>query len=364
MDKQQELQAEVDEAVQYYAQRGASRRSIVKRIGIGMLAAPVVGSVLAACASDEDPKALAGELGKGGASKLKFLGTNGGLAATWYAQGKTAMEKWAGAYGISVDWVDGELNSQVQRDRLDDAAAQGKYDIAAIIANETGTIVQPVQKLIDAGTTVIQMVNQIAPEGQELDVLTFVEQSSYEMGLRVASALFEEAGGTGTVIETQGPAAFTGAQERHRGFEDALKAYPGMQLLTTDFGNWDVNRAQSLWESYLNKYSDITVGYFHNDDMALAGLQALKSAGRDGNTLIGGADAMPPAVEAVLDGRMFATARHSSSRIHMYPVVIGVAQKLGAIDTVPDKVIVEGPVVSTENAESVLLLEDDAILLA
>jgi ribose transport system substrate-binding protein len=364
VDRQRELEAEAAEAVRHYADRGASRRSIVKKIGLGVLAAPMVGSVLAACASDEDPKAVAGELGKGGASKLKMLGTNGGLAATWYAQGKAAMEKWAGAYGITVDWVDGELDSKVQRDRLDDAAAQHKYDIAAVIANETGTIVQPVRRLIDKGTTVIEMVNKIAPEGESLDVLTFVEQSSYDMGFQVASALFDKAGGSGTVIETQGPAAFTGAQERHRGFEDALKAYPNMKLLATDFGNWDVNRAQSLWESYINKHSEITVGYFHNDDMALAGLQALKSAGRDGKTLIGGADAMPPAVEAVLDGRMFATARHSSSRVHMYPVVIGVAHKLGAIKKVPDKVIVEGPLVSKENAESVLFLQDDAILLA
>lgn len=364
MDKQEELRSEATEAVQHYAGKGLSRRSIVQRIGLGVLAAPVVGSVLAACASDEDPKAVSKEMaGKSGAG-LKMLGTNGGLAATWYAQGKVAMEMWAGAFGVKVDWVDGELNSQVQRDRLDDAAAQGKYDLAGIIANETGTIVQPVKKLIDSGTVVTQMVNRIAPKDGELDVLTFVEQSSYDMGFQVASALFEEAGGKGNVIETQGPAAFTGAQERHRGFEDALKAYPGMKLLATDFGNWDVNRAQSLWESYLNKYPDIAVGYFHNDDMALAGLQAIKAAKRDGDVLIGGADAMPPAVEAVLDGRMFATARHSSPRVHMYPVVIGVASKMGAIKKVPEKIIVEGPVVSKENAESVLFLQDDSILLA
>lgn len=357
-------QSDIQEAVAHYSGKGHTRRDIVKKIGLSALAVPAVATVLAACSSDEDAKDVSKAMGSGDASKLKMLGTNGGLAATWYAQGKTSMEHWAGVYGIKVDWVDGELNSQVQRDRLDDAVAQGKYDIAGIIANESGTIVQPVERLIKSGTAVTQMVNAIAPKSDDLDLLTFVEQSSYDMGYRVAKALFEEAGGSGNVIETQGPAAFTGAQERHRGFEDALKEYPGMKLLATDFGNWDVNRAQSLWDTYLNKYKDISVGYFHNDDMALAAIQSMKSAGRDGDILVGGADAMPPAVKAVLDGRMFATARHSSSQIHMYPVIIGMAKKLGAIKEVPAKVIVDGPVVSKANAESLLFLQNDNILLS
>lgn len=353
---------ELSAAIEHYASKGATRRDVIRKIGLGALSVPLVSTVLAACGSDEDAADVSAAVANEG-SGLKMLGTNGGLAATWYAQGKTTMEKWAELYGVSLDWVDGELNSQVQRDRLDDAAARGGYDFAGVIANETGTIVQPIQKLIDDGTHVVQMVNRIAPEGEELDIVTFVEQSSFDMGFRVASALFEEVGGSGTVIETQGPAAFTGAQERHRGFEAALAAYPDMELLATDFGNWDVNRAQSLWESYLNQYPTINVGYFHNDDMALAGLQAIRAANREGEVLLGGADAMPPAVEAVLDGRMFATARHSGSQIHMYPVVIGVARALGAIDSAPEKVVVDGPLVSQENAPSVLFLQDDAILL-
>src|SRR3712207_6510508 len=61
LDKQQELEAEAAEAVNHYAGRGHTRRDLVKRIGFGVLAAPVVGSVLAACTSDEDPEAVANE---------------------------------------------------------------------------------------------------------------------------------------------------------------------------------------------------------------------------------------------------------------------------------------------------------------
>lgn len=365
MTKNDDYVADAKEALQHYASKGLSRRDIMKRAGIGLLAVPAVATVLAACSSDEDAKdvATAAASAAGSGSGLKMLGSNGGVV-DWYNQGAVAMQHWCDIFGVELTFVQAELDSAKQRERLDAEVAKGGWDIAGIVPHESGTIVQPVQDLIDSGTIVIQMISRIAPEGEELAIFTWVEQSSYEMGLAVASALFEEVNGTGTVIQTQGPAAFTGAQERARGFEEALKRYPNMELLATDFADWDVNKAQAQWETYINKYPVIDVGYFHNDSMALAGYQALKAAGREDETIIGGADGMPEAIQAVADGRMFATVRHSAPRIHMYPVVIGVAKKLGAIEAAPAKVVVDGPVVTAENSESLLFLQTDPIMLA
>jgi ribose transport system substrate-binding protein len=364
--KNDDYVAEADEAYQHYASKGLSRRDIMKRAGIGLLAVPAVATVLAACGSSEDAKAVstaAASAAAGSGAGLKMLGTNGGVV-DWYNQGAAAMQHWCDIFGVDLTFVQAELDSAKQRERLDAEVVKGGWDIAGIVPNESGVIVQPVQALIDSGTVVIQMVSRIAPEGQDLPIFTWVEQSSFEMGLAVASALFEKVNGSGTVIQTQGPSAFTGAQQRALGFAEALKRYPNMELLATDFGDWDVNKAQAQWETYVNKYPKIDVGYFHNDSMALAGYQALKAAGRESQTVLGGADGMPEAIKAVSDGRMFATVRHSAPRIHMYPVVIGVAKKLGAIDTVPAKVIVDGPVVTAENSESLLFLQTDPIMLA
>ena len=48
-----------------------------------------------------------------------------------------------------------------------------------------------------------------------------------------------------------------------------------------------------------------------------------KAKGREG-ILIGGVDAMPPAIAAVQDGRMFATVRNPSCRIHGGSIIAGV----------------------------------------
>lgn len=65
-----------------------------------------------------------------------------------------------------------------------------------------------------------------------------------------------------------------------------------------------------------------------HDDMALAAADVMKAHGRT-ELLMGGVDAMPPAMQAVVDGRMHATVRNSSCRIHGGAIVAGVAAARG-----------------------------------
>ena len=59
---------------------------------------------------------------------------------------------------------------------------------------------------------------------------------------------------------------------------------------------------------------------------------------------------MPPAIEAVADGRMFATVRNPSCRIHGGAIIAGVAavagEKTGA--GIPKNIVTDGPVVTKD----------------
>ena len=121
-------------------------------------------------------------------------------------------------------------------------------------------------------------------------------------------------GGQGTIIMTQGALGHTGAQGRARGFQSVIDRFPGVDVLATDSADWDVAKTVQLWETYLNRFQKIDAAFFHNDDMALAAASVMKAHGRT-EILIGGVDAMPPAIQAVVEGRMHATVRNSSCRI-------------------------------------------------
>jgi len=96
---------------------------------------------------------------------LKAAFSNAGLQATWCAQGKQAAEAWGKLFNVEVTWFDGQLDAVKQRAAIDNMASQ-KWDFVAIQAFGIGTLTQPVQKMIDGGTPVIDMDTLIAPLDQ------------------------------------------------------------------------------------------------------------------------------------------------------------------------------------------------------
>jgi ribose transport system substrate-binding protein len=305
--------------------------------------------------------ALAAEMGRS-EKPLKAAFSNAGLQATWCAQGKQAAEYWGKLFNVEVTWFDGQLDAVKQRAAIDNMASQ-KWDFVAIQAFGIGTLTQPVQKMIDAGIPVIDMDTLIAPLDQ-INVHSFLAPDNEFMGASVTQALVTALNGKGKVIMTQGALGHTGAQGRAKGFNAVIKQYPGIEVLDTQPADWDVSKTARLWETYLTKYPQIDAAFFHNDDMALAAYNIMKAHNRT-SILIGGVDAMPPAIQAVSEGRMFATVRNPSCRIHGGAIVAGVAalakgEKSGK--DIPKSVVTDGPVVTKANAAGMQWMEDHFLI--
>jgi ribose transport system substrate-binding protein len=294
---------------------------------------------------------------------LKAAFSNAGLQATWCAQGKQAAEYWGKLFNVEVTWFDGELAAPKQRTAIDNMASQ-KWDFVAIQAFGIGTLTQPVQKMIDAGIPVIDMDTLIAPLDQ-INIHSFLAPDNEFMGAAVTQALCTAIKGEGTIIMTQGALGHTGAQGRARGFESVVKQFPKIEVLNTDPADWDVSKTARLWETHLTKYPKISAAFFHNDDMALAAYNVMKAHNRT-DILIGGVDAMPPAIQAVADGRMYATVRNPSCRIHGGAIIAGVAAVTGGEKTgeggIPKSVVTDGPVVTKANAAGMLWMEDHFLI--
>ena len=334
-----------------------SRRDFMRTATLSAGAAMLLGAGL-------DP-AMAAEAAKAvdrSSKPLKAAFSNAGLQATWCAQGKQAAEWWGKMFNVDVTWFDGELDAVKQRAAIDNMASQ-KWDFVAIQAFGIGTLTQPVKKMIDAGIPVIDMDTLIAPL-DTIDVHAFIAPNNEFMGSSVTQALVTAIGGKGKVIMTQGALGHTGAQGRAKGFNSVVKMNPGIEVLDTQPADWDVSKTARLWETYLTKYPQIDAAYFHNDDMALAAANIMKAHNRT-NILIGGCDAMPPAIQAVSEGRMFATVRNPSCRIHGYSIIAGLAavengEKTG--EGIPKNIVADGPVVTKDNAPGLQWMEEHFLI--
>jgi ribose transport system substrate-binding protein len=328
----------------------------------GFLAGASVGGAAALLSGLGSKEAAAQGMAVGRSEKpLKAAFSNAGLQATWCAQGKQAAEYWGKLYNVEVTWFDGQLDAVKQRAAIDNMASQ-KWDFVAIQAFGIGTLTQPVKKMIDAGIPVIDMDTLIAPLDQ-IDIHAFLAPNNEFMGASVTQALVEAIGGKGKVIMTQGALGHTGAQGRARGFQSVVKQHPDIEVLATDPADWDVTKVARLWETYLTKFDKIDAAYFHNDDMALAAWNVMKAHNRT-DIKIGGCDAMPPAITAVKEGKMHATVRNPSCRIHGGAIIAGVAavsgEKTGS--GIPKNVVTDGPVVTKDNADGMLWMEDHFLI--
>jgi ribose transport system substrate-binding protein len=331
-----------------------TRRDMLKAAGAGVLAAALFAD------AGFDP-AMAQEL-KAASKPLKAAMGNAGLQATWCAQGKQAAEAWAKLMNVEVTWFDGELSATKQRAAVDNLATQ-KWDFVALQTFGIGTLNDPIKKVIDAGTPVIAMDTMMAPEGQ-LALHTFIAPDNIMMGSVVSAQLMQAIGGKGNVIMTQGALGHTGAQGRAKGFKQVLANYPDVKLLDEQPADWDVTKVARIWESLLTKHPDIAGGFFHNDDMALAAHNVMKAKGRTG-IILAGVDAMPPAVNAVLDGTMLATVRNPSCRIHGWAVAAGVAAVMGGEKPgtdIPNFILADGPVITKETAPGHLWLQKNFLI--
>ncbi|TDG31348.1 ABC transporter substrate-binding protein [Paracraurococcus ruber] len=303
------------------------------------------------------PAAMAAEMGRS-ARPLRAAFSNAGLQATWCAQGKAAAEYWGKLFNVDVTWFDGELNATRQRAAVDNMASQ-RWDFVAIQAFGIGTLTAPVRRMIDAGIPVIDMDTLIAPL-EQINVHSFLAPDNEFMGASVTEALMQAIGGEGTIIMTQGALGHTGAQGRARGFDSVVKRYPKVEVLDTTPGDWDVTKVARIWDTHLTKYPKISAAYFHNDDMALAAYNVMRAKGRT-DIRIGGCDAMPPALQAVLDGRMHATVRNPSCRIHGGAIMAGVAAVVAGEKPgeggIPKHVITDGPVVTKANAHGMAWMQ-------
>jgi ribose transport system substrate-binding protein len=293
---------------------------------------------------------------------LRAAFSNIGLQVSWCAQGKEAAEFWGELFNVDVTWFDPALSATQQLAAVEEMASRD-WDFVAIQAVEINTLVAPVNRMIDAGIPVIDMDTLIAPL-DHIGVHTFLAPDNEFMGAAVTEALVNAIGGVGTIIMTQGALGHTGAQGRARGFESVIAQYPNIQVLSTQPADWDPAKVVQLWQSYLTTYQNISAAFFHNDDMALAALEVMRARNRT-DILIGGVDAMPSAIHAVVDGSMYATVRNSSCRIHGGAIVAGVEAALAGKKnpaTPPKQIIVDGPIVTQANAPGLLWMEEHFLI--
>lgn len=354
--------------VNFLANKGMSRRGILKRMGIAAVMTPPVVAALSACTGDskDETEAKASSGATGGGQPIKALEVSFGDVIPWCVQITDSMRFWGNMFNVDLTHVDGGATPDSQVKAFEEAANSDDWDLIAVTPVAPNSLATIAKQQIDKGVQVIQQAVDIGKPGEDIGYLTFIQQDYEEVGYSLATDLFTKAGGSGTCIVTQGVAGASNVVGRSRGVHKALEQFPDMQLLTEAFTDYSDAESKRLWDSYVQKYPEITCAVeLTAGTAALNGaLAALKSAGREGDTLIGTNNAEDFACQAVIDGDISATIRHSSNLLGMWAAVIGAQYINGNNTDIPKDSWMPSQLVSNATqAESMLKLQQNGLNL-
>jgi ribose transport system substrate-binding protein len=136
-------------------------------------------------------------------------------------------------------------------------------------------------------------------------VVSHVASDNVAGGRLAAQALARALGGKGKVAIIDHPEVESVIQRVH-GFEEEMKAHPGITVVAKLTGRGMKDAAFRTAEDILQTHKDLDGVFGINDDSALGALAAVEKAGRLGRVTIVGFDAMPEARQAIRNGKIYA----------------------------------------------------------
>lgn len=236
-------------------------------------------------------------------------------------------------------------------------ADQASLDLASAALNKKPSvlIMDPVSSA--SGGSIVTLANTAGvpvvafdrmPKGGDLKA--FIGYDAIQAGKNGAKALGEALGGKGKIVEIQGIMGTSVAQERSKGFNEGIKAFPGIKIVATQPAEFDRGKALNVMTNVLQSNRDINGVYAANDEMALGVIAALKAAGLTEKVKVVGNDGIADAVKAVKAGTMYAT--NAESPFALGSEVMALAGKVANGEKVEKNKVLQGFLVKTADVPS------------
>ena len=174
-------------------------------------------------------------------------------------------------------------------------------DLLVVSPNQTSTITGAVEEAFDAGIPVILFDRKIDSD----KYTAFIGADNVEIGRMMGQLMADLLEGEGQVVEIQGLAGSSPADDRHKGFMEALSEHPGMKLLAAPYGNWLEEDGYEAMLEVMEEGIRPDAVFGQNDRMAMGARRAL---GEPEEIPFFGVDALPDAgLQQVIDGVLTAS---------------------------------------------------------
>jgi ribose transport system substrate-binding protein len=251
--------------------------------------------VVAACGRGDDS-------GGGGGGEAQVALAVSPLQNPFFVSLRDGAQEAADEAGVELLVSDAQDDAQTQADDIQNFITQG-VDVIVINPVDSAAIVTSVEAANQADIPVVTVDR--AAEGGE--ITAHIASDNVQGGRMAGEYLIEEIGGSGQVAQLEGIAGTSAARDRGEGFQQAIDAASGVEVVANQTANFDRDEGFTVAQNVFQGNPDLAGVFAQNDEMALGAVEAAREAGILQDLVIVGFDAVPDALEAIEAGDMAAT---------------------------------------------------------
>ncbi len=252
----------------------------------------------------------------------------------FYQDLEAGLQAAAKEHGYQLLIQSGEFDVARQKDQVENFLVR-KVDAIVLCPCDSRSIGTSVAAANAAGIPVFTADIAVLAEGAE--VVCHTASDNIAGGRLAAKAIVEAIGGAGEIAIIDHPEVESVIQ-RVSGFEEELAKHEGVTIVAKLPGRGTKDMAFRTAEDILQSHPDLDAIFGINDDSALGALAAVEKAGKQGEVVIVGFDAVPEARAAINAGKIHADVIQEPGEIGK-ATIGAIAAYLSGQDVPPEQLI-------------------------
>ena len=256
--------------------------------------------------------------------------------------------------GVELRFKTARDDSKRQIEQIDSLVESG-IQLLIVAPNQLASVTPAINRAYDKGIPVIVFERKTdSPK-----YTAFVSADNYEIGRIMGEYVAMRLKGKGRVLEILGLKGSSPAEERHKGFTDALKG-SDIEIVASLQSDWTEEKGYETVKNYTGSLEDIDLVFAHNDRSALGARRAFIEAKIIPLPLFCGIDGLPGkygGIQMVRDGILDASYIYPTRGDQLLQLALDILDE----KPYPKETVLTSAIVTSENA-NVLILESDLVL--
>ena len=263
----------------------------------------------------------------------------------FYISMKKGVDSEAKKLGIKVIYQGASTWDYTKQAPIIEAMIAQKPDLIITAPTDTSAMIIPLKKASDAGIPIITVDTNISDTSF---IVTNITSDNLQGGSLAADAIAKLANSTGEVALMNTIAGITTTDQRQIGFENEIKKYPNMKLVSEQYCNDEANTAAAKIQDIILGHPNL-VGVFAANVVSADGVQTGIKAIPAAKVSIVAYDAGPSEVDGLKSGTIAALIVQKPMEEGSLAVDYANDYLTGKKDQIPTSVLLPAVVATKDN---------------